>query len=94
MAKIQIELPDAMAKAAREAGLLTPQALDRLLMDAIRRRQAAGALLEVAELVADAGIAPMPMDEIDAEVTAVRELATLPRAIDGRGYSLSRKTRQ
>jgi hypothetical protein len=38
---IQIELPDATAQAAREAGLLTPQALERLLNDALRRKQAA-----------------------------------------------------
>jgi hypothetical protein len=72
MTKIQIELPDATAKAAREAGLLTPQALDRLLTDAIRRRQAGDTLLAIADRVAEAGIAPMSMEEIDAEVKAVR----------------------
>ncbi len=72
MTKIQIELPDSTAQAARDAGPLTPQALDRLLTDAIRRRQAADALLFVADRTAKAGIAPMPMDEIDAEVKAVR----------------------
>jgi len=72
MTKIQIELPEATAKAAREAGLLTPQALDRLLTDAIRRQQAADALLSIADRVAEAGIAPMSMEEIDAEVKAVR----------------------
>jgi hypothetical protein len=72
MTKIQIELPEATAKAAREAGLLTPQALDRLLSDAIRRQQASDALLSIADRVAEAGIEPMPMEEIDAEVKAVR----------------------
>jgi hypothetical protein len=72
MTKIQIELPEATEKAAREAGLLTPQALDRLLTDAIRRRQAADALLSIADRVAEAGIDPMSMDEINAEVKAVR----------------------
>jgi hypothetical protein len=72
MTKIQIELPDATAKAASEAGLLTSQALDRLLTDAIRRPQAADVLLSAADRVAKAGIAPMPMEEIDAEVKAVR----------------------
>jgi hypothetical protein len=72
MTKIQIELPEATAKAAREAGLLTPQALDRLLTEAIRRQQAADALLSIAERVTAAGIEPMSMDEIDAEVKAVR----------------------
>ena len=72
MTKIQIELPDATAKAAREAGLLTPQALDRLFTDAIRRRQAADSLLSIADRVVAAGIEPMSMEEIDAEVKTVR----------------------
>jgi hypothetical protein len=72
MTKIQIELPDATARAAREAGLLTPQALERLLSEAIRRRQAADSLLAIADRVAEAGIEPMSLDEIDAEVKAVR----------------------
>lgn len=73
MATIQIELPEATAQAAREAGLLTSQALERLLVDAIRRRQAADALLAIADRVAAAGIAPMSMEEINAEVKAARE---------------------
>ncbi len=72
MTKIQIELPDATAKAARAAGLLAPRTLGRLLNEAIRRRRAADAMLAVADRVAEAGIAPMAMTEIDAEVKAVR----------------------
>ncbi len=73
MTTIEIDLPEATAKAARDAGLLTPQALDRLLMDAIRRQQAADALLAIAGQVADADIAPMSMEEIDDEVKATRK---------------------
>ena len=72
MTTIEIDLPDATAKAAREAGLLTSQALDRLLTDALRRQRAADALLAIADRVAEAGIEPMSMEEIDAEVKAVR----------------------
>jgi len=72
MTRIEIDLPDATAKAARDAGLLTSQALDRLPTDAIKRRQAADSLLAIADRVAEAGIAPMPMEEIDAEVKAAR----------------------
>ncbi|HEY0783256.1 MAG TPA: hypothetical protein VGE98_12425 [Thermoanaerobaculia bacterium] len=72
MTRIQIELPDATAQAAREAGLLTPLALERLLNEALRRKQAADSLLSIAGRVAEAGIAPMSMDEVDAEVKAVR----------------------
>ena len=49
MTKIQIELPDATAQAAQAAGLLTPQALDRLLSNALRKQQAADYLLYVAD---------------------------------------------
>ncbi len=49
MTTIQIELPDATAQAARDAGLLTPQAIERLLTDAIKRKQAAQALLSIAD---------------------------------------------
>ena len=72
MTMIQIELPDATAQAARDAGLLTPQALDRLLTDALARMGAADSLLSIADRVADAGIEPMPMEEINAEVKAAR----------------------
>lgn len=72
MTKLQIELPEATAKAARDAGLLSPEALERLLIDALNRKQAAEALLTVADRVAAAGIAPMSMEEIDAEVKAAR----------------------
>lgn len=38
MATIEIELSDETAKAAGNAGLLTPQALERLLKEALKRR--------------------------------------------------------
>lgn len=72
MTTIQIELPDATARAARDAGLLTPQALERLLTNALKRQQAADSLLSIADRVAAAGIEPMSMEEINAEVKAAR----------------------
>ena len=51
---------------------MTSESLERLLTDAIRRQQAADALLAIAERVAEAGIEPMSMEEIDNEVKAVR----------------------
>jgi len=72
MTKIQIELPEATAKAASAAGLLTSQVLDRLLTDAIRRRQTGQNLLDVVNRIHAAGIAPMSGEEIDAEIKAAR----------------------
>jgi hypothetical protein len=70
--KIELQLPDATAPAANDAGLLTPDSLERLLDEALRRRKAADALVSVANRVAAAGVAPMTMEEINAEVKAAR----------------------
>lgn len=72
MTTIQIELSDATAQAARDAGLLTDQALERLINDAIRRKQAAAVLLSIADRVAAVGIPQMSMAEINTEVKAAR----------------------
>ncbi len=77
MTTIQIELPDATARAAQEAGLLVPQALERLLTDALRRKQTAEDPLTIADRVAAAGAPPIPTEEINAEVKAARA-ASLP----------------
>jgi hypothetical protein len=58
MTKIQFELPEATAEAARAAGLLTSQALQRLLNDQLKRQRAAEALLATANRVTAAGIPP------------------------------------
>ena len=74
MTRVQFELPDATVQAARDAGLLTSQALDRLLNAALERQRAAGALLSIADRVAAAAnIEPMSMEEINAEVKAARQ---------------------
>ncbi len=72
MTMIQIELPEATAKAAREGGLLTPESLQRMLSDALKRKEAADSLLSIADRVAAVGIEPMSMEEINAEVKAAR----------------------
>ncbi|MEP6885835.1 MAG: hypothetical protein ABJC66_13900 [Gammaproteobacteria bacterium] len=72
MTTIEIELPEATAQAARDAGLLTPQAMARLLDAAIKRQKAAVALMSIAGRVEEAGIPSMSLDEINAEVKAVR----------------------
>lgn len=72
MTTVQIEINDATAQAARDAGLLTPQAIDRLLTAALERLQAANSLLSIADRVEAAGIPPMPMQEINQEVKAAR----------------------
>ena len=71
MTILTIDLPDNIVEEAKDAGLLTPEALTQLLKDAIRR-QAGRRLLEAAKRVQAAGIPPMSDEEIVAEVKAVR----------------------
>lgn len=72
MTRIQIDLPDATAQAAQDAGLLTPEALLRMVNDALRRRGAADALLSIADRAAATGIPQMSMEEVNTEVKAAR----------------------
>ena len=69
--EVKLNLSDRLAREAQAAGLLTPQALAQLLKDAMRK-QAARALLDGAARATKAGSKPMSMDEIQAEVSAVR----------------------
>jgi hypothetical protein len=71
MTTIQIELPDATAQAAQAAGLLTSQALDRLLSDAMRTR-ALERLDAAREKLAADPLPPMSEEEIQAEIEAYR----------------------
>ena len=70
--KIELQLPEATAQAAKDAGLLTADSFERLLQYALRRTKAADSLLSVANRVAAAGVARMTMEEINAEVKAGR----------------------
>jgi hypothetical protein len=71
MTTIEISLPEDLAERARTAGLLSDNAIQQLLEDAMRRR-AGRALLDIAKRIHDEAIPPMSDDEIVAEVKAVR----------------------
>lgn len=71
MTKVQITLPDALARDATNTGLLAPQAIEHILRDRLRadridHMQAARATL------ADQPLAPMTTEEIRAEIAAYR----------------------
>lgn len=69
--EITLNLPDELARRAQSEGLLSAEAMQRMLEDTLRR--AAGQrLLEIADRVHAAGIAPMSEEEINAEVRAYR----------------------
>jgi hypothetical protein len=70
MMEITLNLPDELALRAQNEGLLSAEAIQRMLEDTLRR--AAGQrLLEIADHVHAAGVAPM-REEIAAEVQAYR----------------------
>lgn len=71
MTELVVTLPDELAQRAKYAGLLSDSAIQQLLEEAMRR-DAGRELLAVADRVRAAGIAPMSMQEINAEVKAVR----------------------
>lgn len=71
MTTLTIDLPDNIARKAKDAGLLTPDALTQLLEETMRW-QAGRRLMDVAQRLQAAGIPPMSDEEIVAEVKAVR----------------------
>ena len=70
--ELKVNLPESLANEAQAAGLLTPSAIERLLREAVRL-QAIGELFNTADRLAAANFPPMTMDEIQAEVDAVRK---------------------
>jgi hypothetical protein len=69
--EVKLDLPDRLAKAAKDAGLLAPEALEKSIAEALRR-QNFDELLSVADRVEAAGIAPMSAEELNAEIQAYR----------------------
>lgn len=69
--EVRLELPDSLAKAAKDAGLLAPEALEKIIAEALRR-QNFDELLSVADRVEAAGILPMSAEELNAEIQAYR----------------------
>jgi hypothetical protein len=69
--ELTLTLPDSLAQSAAQAGLLKPEAIEHLLREAVRH-QAVDEFFEAADELAAAEFPPMSLDEIQAEVNAVR----------------------
>ena len=69
--EIKLSLPDKVANDAKAAGLLPPEAIEMLIAEALRRK-AFDEILSNADRVEAAGIPPMSMEEINAEIEAYR----------------------
>lgn len=68
---IELELPDQLAEEARNAGLLSPDAIEAMLREQLRKRHV-GELFEMADRLAAVDLPPMTEEEVQAEVDAVR----------------------
>ena len=68
---IKLNLPDSLAREAARMGLLEPDSLQALLREAVRSRRMAR-LAEARQRIAAAGIPPLTMEEIQAEIEADR----------------------
>jgi hypothetical protein len=72
MTTLEINLPDSLAREAKEAGLLTPQAVETMLRERLRAQRIGELRNAVRQMVA-AGDAPLTMEEIESEIQAYRE---------------------
>ncbi|MBK6323228.1 hypothetical protein [Candidatus Aalborgicola defluviihabitans] len=71
MTTVQVELPDMLAQSAQAAGLLTPQALEAMLREQLKR-QAGDALRAMWANAPAKELTPEMERMIDDEVKAVR----------------------
>jgi hypothetical protein len=71
MTTVQITLPDALAEEAANAGLLTPERIERLLREQLRAERIERLQVARAKLAANP-LAPMTPEEIAAEIEAYR----------------------
>ena len=69
---IQLDLPEALIEQARKLGLLQDKRMAQLLADEVRRRVAGQDLKKMLDSVRAAPGEPVPIEEINAEIKAVR----------------------
>lgn len=69
--EVKLDLPESLAKEARQAGLLAPEELERLVRDALRAKRVER-LSKAREKLAADPLPPMTPEEIQAEIDAYR----------------------
>jgi len=68
---LEIELPDTLAQQAKEAGLLEPDAVERMVREALLARRVES-LAQARQVLAANPVPPMTPEEIQAEIDAYR----------------------
>ncbi|OGA21889.1 MAG: hypothetical protein A3I02_15845 [Betaproteobacteria bacterium RIFCSPLOWO2_02_FULL_67_26] len=69
--EVKLDLPESLAKEARQAGLLAPEELERLVREALRVKRVER-LTKAREKLATDPLPPMTPEEIQAEIDAYR----------------------
>jgi hypothetical protein len=69
--ELKLTLPDNLAREAEASGLLTPEAIETLLREEIRRRRVSE-LFSAADRLANLDVPPLTESEVEAEIEAVR----------------------
>lgn len=69
---LKLDLPENVFKEAKEAGLLQPSEIERLLREELRRRRV-DELFATADTLADLEFPPLTEEELEAEIAAARE---------------------
>lgn len=69
--ELKLTLPDGLAREAEASGLLTPEAIEALLREEIRRRRV-NRLFDAADRLAELDVPPLTEAEVEAEIEAVR----------------------
>jgi uncharacterized membrane protein YheB (UPF0754 family) len=78
-AELKINLPDGLAREAEANGLLTPESIESLLREELKRRRV-NALFAAADRLADLNSAPLTEAEVEAEILAARQSRRAPDA--------------
>ncbi len=69
---LKLDLPESVFKEAKEAGLLQPAEIERLLREELRRRRV-DELFIAADKLAALELPPLTEGELEAEIAAARE---------------------
>lgn len=78
-AEFKLVLPDRLAREAEANGLLTPEAIEALLRDELRRRRI-NRLFSAADRLATIDTPPLSEAEVEAEISAARQSRRTPDA--------------
>lgn len=76
--EVKLDLPDALARELARLGLLEPGNLQNVLREAVRSRLAER-LAQARKRIAASGLAPLTMEEIQAEIEADRTARRNPK---------------